>query len=208
MFNSKTLRTLAIAASLFAAGAPASASAATQTASGAATVTVTVPDVIILDYFTSISLALAGQTEGKDHGAYSQASIAGGDQSFAGTGSLTTSTLADASSAGLKGSDVTMTMKNAWAVRGWSTTGKATVSVTGPTTLTKASTSSTIGVSKVQVMVDGALASTASNSISADLKGIQKANATMGDVLMSLNFSNTSVSGDYTGAITITAVTM
>jgi hypothetical protein len=30
----------------------------------------------------------------------------------------------------------------------------------------------------------------------------------MGDVLMSLNFSNTSVSGDYTGAITITAVTM
>ena len=214
MFKNTTLRTIAIAATLLAAGAPASASAivqqeaSTQTATGSSKVTMTVPDVIILDYFTSVNLGLAGQTESHDHGTYAQANIGGGDQSFDGTGALTSGTLADATAAALKGSDVTLTMKNMWAVRGFSTSGKATVSVNGPATLTKSGTSSSIGVSKLQVMLDGADASSASNSISANLKGLQKANATMGDVLMSLNFTNTSVSGDYTGSITITAVTM
>jgi len=208
MFKNPLLRTIAIAATLLAAGIPASASAATQSASGTSVLTVTVPDVIILDYFTSVNLGLAGQTESHDHGTYAQANIGGGDQSFDGTGALTSGTLADATAAALKGSDVTLTMKNMWAVRGFSTSGKATVSVNGPATLTKSGTSSSIGVSKLQVMLDGADASSASNSISANLKGLQKANATMGDVLMSLNFTNTSVSGDYTGSITITAVTM
>jgi len=208
MFKNPLLRTIAIAATLLAAGIPASASAATQSASGTSVLTVTVPDVIILDYFTSVNLGLAGQTESHDHGSYAQANIGGGDQSFDGTGALTSGTLADATAAALKGSDVTLTMKNMWAVRGFSTSGKATVSVNGPATLTKSGTSSSIGVSKLQVMLDGADASSASNSISANLKGLQKANATMGDVLMSLNFTNTSVSGDYTGSITITAVTM
>jgi hypothetical protein len=208
MFKNPLLRTIAIAATLLAAGIPASASAATQSASGTSVLTVTVPDVIILDYFTSVNLGLAGQTESHDHGTYAQANIGGGDQSFNGTGALTSGTLADATAAALKGSDVTLTMKNMWAVRGFSTSGKATVSVNGPATLTKSGTSSSIGVSKLQVMLDGADASSASNSISANLKGLQKANATMGDVLMSLNFTNTSVSGDYTGSITITAVTM
>jgi hypothetical protein len=208
MFKNPLLRTIAIAATLLAAGIPASASAATQSASGTSVLTMTVPDVIILDYFTSVNLGLAGQTESHDHGTYAQANIGGGDQSFDGTGALTSGTLADATAAALKGSDVTLTMKNMWAVRGFSTSGKATVSVNGPATLTKSGTSSSIGVSKLQVMLDGADASSASNSISANLKGLQKANATMGDVLMSLNFTNTSVSGDYTGSITITAVTM
>jgi hypothetical protein len=206
----KSLRTIALGAALFATGvgAPASLTAATQTGIGSSKVTVIVQDVIVLDYFTSINIGLAGRTESHGHGAYSQANIAGGDQSFTGTGSLTTSTIADASSSALTGADVTMTVKNVWAIRGFSTSGKATVSVSGPATLTKAATSSTIGLSKLQVLVDGNSTSTAGKSISADLKGIQNDDVTMGDVLMSLNFANTSLSGDYSGTITITAVTL
>ncbi|NTU92244.1 MAG: hypothetical protein HGA60_10065, partial [Chlorobiaceae bacterium] len=77
----------------------------------------------------------------------------------------------------------------------------------GDSFLRNESSSSSIGVSKLQLRLDGAQASSGGRSVSADLKGIQKLNATMGDVLMGLDFSNTSVSGDYTGTITITAVT-
>jgi hypothetical protein len=210
MSMNHALRTIALGAALFATGAvaPTLLTAATQTANGNSNVTVIVPDVIVLDYFTSINIGLAGRTESHGHGAYSQANISGSDQAFNGTGALTTSTLSDASSSTLNGADVTMTVRNVWAIRGFSPTGKATVSVSGPATLTKPATASTIGVSKLQVMVDGASTSTASTSISANLTGIQKVDATMGDVLMSLNFANTSLSGDYTGTITITAVTM
>ena len=207
MCKNTILRKLALATALLAAGAPATAGAA-QTATGSSTVTVTVPDVIILDYFSSINLALAGQTESHEHSTYSQSAIASGDQSFNGTGYLATANLATASAAALNGSDVTLTMQNVWAVRGFSSTGKATVSVTGPGSLTKSSSNSSIAVSKLQVMVDGAATSTANNSITTNLNGIQKANATMGDVIMGLNFTNTSLSGDYTGSITITAVTI
>ena len=79
MFKNPLLRTIAIAATLLAAGIPASASAATQSASGTSVLTVTVPDVIILDYFTSVNLGLAGQTESHDHGTYAQTNIGGGD---------------------------------------------------------------------------------------------------------------------------------
>lgn len=204
----KTLRNIAFGAALLVTAAQAPARAATQTGTGTSVVTIVVPDVIILDYFTSINIGIAGQSESKGHGVYAQSNIGGGDQTFNGTGALTTGTLADASTAALNGSDITLNMKNVWAVRGFSTSGKATVSVTGPSSLTKAATSSVIGISKLQVMVDGAQASSASNSISADLGGIQKATATKGDVLMNLNFANTSISGNYSGSITITAVTM
>lgn len=204
----KRLRTFTLGAALLVAGIPTTSDAATQTASGTSKVTVVVPDVIILDYFTRINLGLSGQSEQLDHGTYEQTGISGGDQEITGTGALTTSALADASSAALRGASITINLRNVWAIRGFSPTGKATVSVTGPTTLTKALTSSTIGVTKLQVMVDGALASTASNSISANLNGVQKVDSTTGDVLMGLNFTNTYVSGDYTGTITISAVTL
>jgi hypothetical protein len=207
MFKNTPFRAIAIAAALFAAGTPACTQAA-QSVSGISTVTVTVPDVIILDYFNSINLGLAGQAEGHKHDLYSQSNIGGSDQTIDGTGELTTDTLSDANLAALKGSDINLTLKNAWAVRGFSSSGKATVSIDGDGTLKKASSTSTIAVSKLLVMVDGAAAGSAAKSVEANLKGIQKANATLGDVVMGLNFSGTSASGDYTGTFTITAVTM
>jgi hypothetical protein len=207
MFNNP-LRKLAIAATLLATAAPVSAMAATQSVSGSSTVTVSVPDVIILDYFTKINLGLAGQAEKHDHGTYSQADLGTGDQSFEGRGALSSDNLTEAGSALLKGSDVNLTLRNVWAVRGFSSTGNAKVSITGPTTLTQESGSSSIGVSKLQVMVDGEKAENAATSVNTTLKGIQKSNAVMGDILMGLNFTNTSVAGDYTGTVTITAVTM
>lgn len=206
MFKNPLLRTITLAATLLAAGAPSSAQAAQ--ASGSSTVTVTVPDVIILDFFKSINLGLASQTEEHDHGTYEQTGIRGGDQEVSATGALTTNSLVDANTALLQGSDVTLTLKNVWAVRGFSSNGKATVSVTGPETLTNESTSSTIGVSKLLVMVDGAKAADAKQSITANLNGIQKSSATLGDVLLGLNFSRTTVSGNYSGTITISAVTL
>jgi hypothetical protein len=212
MFKNSPFRAITIAAAIFAAGAPSSAqavvAASTQSTSGISTVTMTVPDVIILDYFNNINLGLAGQAEGHKHDLYSKSNIGGSDQTIDGTGKLTTDTLSDANLAALKGSDINLTLKNAWAVRGFSNSGKATVSIDGDGTLKKASSTSTIGVSKLLVMVDGAAAGSAAKSVEANLKGIQKANATLGDVVMGLNFSGTSSSGDYTGTFTITAVTM
>ena len=197
MFKLNSLRTIALAATLFAAGAPAIAGAAT----GQATVTVTVPSMIILDYFSKINLGLASQDEKYDHVTYSKTGVdATGEQTVEGSEALTSGTLAKASSAALNGGDVTLSMKNAWAVRGFSSNGTATVNVSGPESLTNAKAStSTIAVKKLQVS-DG---KTSSNSITTALSGIGK--ATMGDLIMSLNFGNTTVSGDYTGTITITA---
>lgn len=204
----QTIRALAFAAAMLTAGASTPASAATQTGTGYSTITISVPDVIILDYFTSINLGLAGQGESHEHSSYSQSDLSGSDQSIDGSGALTTSTISDADLSALRGTDITLTLRNVWAVRGFSATGKASVSVAGPSTLVKGATSSTIGVSKLQVLVDGASTSSASSSISTNLNGIQKGDATMGDVLMGLNFANTSLAGDYTGTITITAITL
>jgi hypothetical protein len=201
----RKLRFFALSAALLAA---VTQPAYAATGTGYSVVTVTLPDVIILDYFTSINLGLAGHAEVHRQNSYAQSNISGSDQSIDGTGELTTGTLSDASLAALRGTDITLNLRNVWAIRGLSPTGKATVSVSGPLSLTKASTTSTIGISKLKVLVDGASTSSAAASITTNLNGIQKTDATMGDVLIDLNFANTSAAGDYSGAITITAITM
>lgn len=206
MFKNPHLRAIVLAAAMLAASVLVSV-ITSRTASGTSTIYVSVPDVIILDYFNNINLGLVGQTESHGLDSYNQAAIDGRQQTIDGSGELSTVSLADANLAALRGSDITLTLRNVWAVRGFSSSGKATVSIAGDSFLRKESSSSSIGVSKLQLRLDGGQASSGGRSVSADLKGIQKVNATMGDVLMGLNFSNTSVSGDYTGTITITAVT-
>lgn len=206
MFKSPHLRAIVLAAAMLAASVPVSV-IASRTASGTSTIYVSVPDVIILDYFSNINLGLVGQTESHGHDFCNQVAIDGREQTIDGSCELGTASPADANLAALRGSDITLTLRNVWAVRGFSSSGKATVSIAGDSFLRNESSSSSIGVSKLQLRLDGAQASSGGRSVSTDLKGIQKLNATKGDVLMGLDFSNTTVSGDYTGTITITAVT-
>jgi hypothetical protein len=204
----KRLLTILLGAAITAITRPATAPAATQTGTGSSKVTVVLPDIVVLDYFTNINLGLTAQSESHEHASYSKSGIEGGDQTIDGTGELTTGSLADANVAALRGSDITLTMKQVWAIRGFSASGKATVSIVGPSTLTRSATASTIKVSALKVNVFGNPSSSAGASITADLNGVLKTEATTGDVVMGLNFTNTTLSGDYTGTITITATTM
>jgi hypothetical protein len=182
MFKPGSFRTLALGVSLLAAAVPASARADPQIVSGNASLTVSVPDVIILDYFTSINLTQCAVVENQEH-SISPLSILGIDESTPEQKVAPASGYSPGKrSASFNAPDVTVTMKNVWAVRGFSTRGNATVSAIGPAT-------SGIGVSNRQVSASGALDLASGNTISTSLNGIRQENATTGDVLMSRNFA-------------------
>ena len=202
MSRNKTIQAIAIGSALLAAGAPAAGFA--QSTSGSSTVTVSVPDVIILDYFSAIKLGLNGTNEKYDHGTYSSSSdLTGGDV----TGTTIT-TLKDASNSALQGGDTNFTLKNVWAIRGFSKSGQASVSISGPSKLTLGGLSTagtpSIDVTNLKIYLAG---SDITGLTTASLNGLQKTGATTGDVQLGLNFGTASVAGDYSGTITITAAT-
>jgi len=194
----QTLRSAALGAALLAAGASAS-----YGASGETDVTVTMPNIIILDYFDDIHITFTEVDEARLHDSanYTVSAASWADGSYNGDNELTTSNLISSTATGLDGADMTLTLKNTWAVRGLSSDGTATVSITGPTEFVNGASS--IAVSDVQIQ-------TASNEAAASisdvpLNGVPKAKATLGDILMTLNMTDTTLAGDYTGTITITA---
>jgi hypothetical protein len=195
MFKPGWFRSLALGATLLAAVAPASAGAAPQMVNGNASLTVRVPDVIILDYFTSINLAQCAIAEDHGQSFLPLSNIIGDEPSPDGNTARTSGNPTDGRPVAFNYPDVAVTMKNVWAVRGFSTRGNATVSAIGPA-------SSAIGVSNRQLMTEGTHEPVLGNSISTGLNGIRKENATMGDILMSLNFANNP------GFFTIMVVTM
>ena len=193
-------RYILLSASILAAAAPLPAMAANtgQSAAGSSLITVTVPDVIILDYYTKINLNIAGTASGElqDNGTLSlDGSISNSTMSGNGLSTVKTSAMS-----ALNGSAPTFTASNAWAVRGFSATGKAKVTLSGLSELTNSSSS--IQVKNLKAMV-GATDAGDTNGIT--IAGITP---TYGDIQMGLDFSKAKLSGDYTGTLTITASTM
>lgn len=174
-----------------------------QSSKGTAKVTANVPQFIVLHYYSSLTLNFETPTsEALDQGdntmTVSWEGAAAGDQ-------LSTASLMDAKLE-LDGTKTTVKMPNVWAIRGFSQSGNAEVTVTIPSgsdVLSKGE--SKIGMSNVKVN-DG---TNSGSSIKTNLGGIAKSSATFGGIELDLDFSKTNRSGSHTGGqYTITASTI
>jgi hypothetical protein len=169
-----------------------SSPAVAASTSGTTSVTVNVPEFIVLHYHSSIALNFATpDTEALNQGENSL------DVSWEGNSSngaaLSSSNLMNAKLE-LDGSRTTVKLNNVWAVRGFSKSGNATVSITLP--------NDKMVLGSSEILISNAKASdgiTTSGSISTKLNGITKTNATIGGIEMDLDFTNTTLSGTHTG---------
>jgi len=174
-----------------------------ESSSGTAKVTANVPQFIVLHYYSSLTLNFETPTsealdEGDNSMSVSWEGKATGDQ-------LSTASLMDAKLE-LDGTKTTVKMPNVWAVRGFSKTGNAEVTVTIPSGGDVLSNGeSKIGMSNVKVN-DG---KSSGSSIKTNLGGIAKSSATFGGIELDLDFSKTNRSGSHIGGqYTITASTI
>jgi hypothetical protein len=172
------------------------------TTSGTTNVTVTVPEFIVLHYYSSIALNFTTPaSESVDQGSNSMDVT--WDGSTSNGSSLSSSNLIGAKLE-LDGTATTVKLNNVWAVRGFSKSGNATVSITLPGNKMTLGASE-IGISNAQV-TDGTMTG---STITTKLNGITKTGATIGGIRMDLDFSKTTLSGTHTGgSYMITATTI
>jgi hypothetical protein len=203
MTTSNKLKTLLFGALLsVAVSQPASAVALSgSSTSGTADVSATVPEFIILHYYSGISMKFdTPSAEAIDEGTNDKDVSWLGDAT--GGEELAAANLANATLE-LDGTKTTVKLPNVWAIRGFSKTGTALVSVTVPSGKgTLSNGASEIVMSNLMVSDS----STTDSSITTKLNGITKGSATIGNVLMDLNFEKTTRSGLHSGGqYTITA---
>jgi hypothetical protein len=181
-----------------------SAAATGQSTSSQTEISATVPDFIILHYYASLNLNFAtptseSVTEGANNLNVSWSGESSGSQ-------LATGSLLDAKLE-LDGVTKTITIPNVWAIRGFSKTGSAIVTVSVPAdkgVLTSSDGTSKIVMSNVRVSNNSNTGAT----ITAVLNGITRSKATIGNVLIDMNFDQTKKSGLHTGGqYLITATT-
>jgi hypothetical protein len=181
---------------------PASASMMSgRETSGTTDLSASIPEFIILHYYSSIALNFdTPDTEALDEGSNSMKVTWAGETS--GDEKLDPANLMNAKLMGDK-AKTTVKLNDVWAVRGFSKSGNAWVSVSLPND-TMSLKESVIGMSNALVS-DG---TSTEGTISTPLNGITKGNATIGDVQMDLDFSKTNLAGNHAGGkYMITATT-
>lgn len=175
------------------------------TATGTVNVNVSVPPVIIVHYFTAHTITFPETAINQG-----EAASAGWSATFAAASTLTggsdietthTNAFLDSSS-----NVVSVTLPKVWAVRGWSTTGNSTVSVTGtPSTITGPA-GSTITMGSAEVGYGSSYAVSLNNI---PLNGLGWNTATSGNLRFTLDFTNTTRAGSHTGGVlTLTAASV
>jgi hypothetical protein len=202
VMNKKNIRAgLILAASAALSLYPPHARAATKT--GSTTVSIVLPDLIILHYYSALNLTFEQYTQSVNEGSAGTYNVQWTGTTDSG-GSMTTSSIKDV----LPGT-VSMTIPNVWAVRGLSPTGNAQV------TISVLNSQLVAGSSKVSIVTGSGLTEINDNAghsgtvITTPLNGITAANATIGNVKMTLDFSQTKLAGAHTGGqYMITAVTL
>ncbi len=178
-----------------------SSRALAASASGTTNVSVRVPEFIVLHYFSAITMnfdapAAESLNEGSDD--------VNADWNGATDGNGLDAQSLMSASLELDGTATTLKLQNVWAVRGFSTSGNAKITITAAND-TMSNGDSRIKVSNIKVS-DGAQSG---SSITTKLNGIAKDRATTGGIEMDLDFSNTTRAGSHTGAqYTITATTI
>ena len=186
--------------------------AATAAAVGSTAISVTFPDIVILHYVSSIDITFDGTVLSdltEDEGAataysagYSNAfSVAGGLSQGAGIPGVINTWDADASL-------VTVTVANAYAVRGITTSGNIDIVGTGTAAVTNAAATSSVALSNFAVDADqnGAFViGGAGEQIAAP--GMSKATASVGDFRFVMDISAITVPGVHAtgGTYTVTA---
>ncbi|NTV98363.1 MAG: hypothetical protein HGA70_04295 [Chlorobiaceae bacterium] len=180
---------------------PAAVSAATRT--GTTNVSIVLPDLIILHYYSALNLTFEQYSQSVNEGSAGTYNVQWTGTTDSGT-AMTTSAIQDV----LPGT-VSMTIPNVWAVRGLSPSGNAQVSIS----VLNSQLSS--GTSRVNIVTGSGNteindnAGHSGSNITTALNGITAANATIGNVKMTLDFSQTTLAGAHTGGqYMITAVTL
>jgi hypothetical protein len=161
--------------------------------SSTTTVSIVLPDCIILHYYSSLTLNFS---------AYANAVNEGGPNAWnvqwsgaADGGSQLSSSNIQVSQPNL----VSLTIPNAWAIRGLSPSGNAKV------TIAVVNNTLTSGTSKITIQngsgdtVINDNAGHSGASITTSLNGIGTTQATIGNVIMTLDFSQTNKAGAHTG---------
>jgi hypothetical protein len=168
------------------------ASAATQ--NGSCTVSIVLPDCIILHYYAALNLNFSEYTGAVNEGGDNNWNVAWSGAADGGN-QLTTSSIQQ-----VLPDLITLTIPNAWAIRGLSPSGNAKVSVTVVNnTLTSGTSKITIKNGSGDTLIDDN-AGHSGSSITTSLNGITTTQATMGNVRMTLDFSQTNRAGAHTGA--------
>lgn len=172
-----------------------SAVIAAQSSSGTADISATVPDFIILHYYSSLNLNFATPTSEALNEGTNNLNVTWQGES---TGSQLASGSLLSASLELDGAIKTVTIPSVWAIRGFSKSGTASVTVSIPSDkgiLATTDGTSKIVMSNVRVSNNGNTGTT----ITAGLNGITRSRATIGNVLMDMNFDQTKKSGIHSG---------
>ncbi len=180
---------------------PGIVSAATKT--GTTNVSIVLPDLIILHYYSALNLTFEQYTQSVNEGSAGTYNVQWSGTTDSGN-TMTTSSLQNV----LPGT-VSMTIPSIWAVRGLSPSGNAQVSISVLNSqLVSGSSRVTIltGSGNTEINDNAGHSGT---SITTALNGITSDNATIGNVKMTLDFSQTTLSGAHIGGqYMITAVTL
>ncbi|NTW68807.1 MAG: hypothetical protein HGB23_03025 [Chlorobiaceae bacterium] len=203
MRNNKAIRTIALGAALLGlCSISPSANAAPVSQSGTTTTTVTMPEYMVLHYYSAVALNFSATS--------SSASQTGSPLSATWTTLGDTSTTLAASATEVGPSSAKITLKNAWAIAGLSSSGTATVSITGTDfSATRVGSTSKIGVTGYGLAsTNGVSGAVSGATVTTLLRGVTGQTQTVGDVNMTLNFGNTTESGAHAGSFTITAQTI
>jgi hypothetical protein len=163
-----------------------------------------IPDCVILHYYSSIVLNFEDVLQSIDEGGNNKwkASWTGETE---GGGKLSPQNIET-----IVPNIITVTLPNVWAIRGFSSSGSARVTISiANNRLTSGSSKITIAEgTTVNLEIDDN-AGQKGSAISTMLRGIGKSTATIGNVRIPLNFTYTTKSGTYTGGqYKITAETL
>jgi len=170
---------------------PAPLSGASKT--GTTTLSITLPDCIILHYYSTLNLTFEEYSQAVDEGGSGTWNVQWSGAAEGGN-QLSASTIQNV----LPGT-VTMTIPNVWAVRGLSPSGNAKVTLTVVNSqLVSGSSKITILSGSGQTQIDDN-AGHSGTSINTSLNGIAASNATIGNVRMTLDFSQTNMAGAHSG---------
>jgi hypothetical protein len=203
MINWKTLPAMLLCAAI-SLGTAGNAYCEGKSSSGSADISANVPDFIVLHFYSSLNLNFdTPSTEALDEGNNTLNVSWKGETS--GGSELAAGKLMGAKME-LDGTNTTVRIPNVWAVRGFSKDGAASVAVTVPEGKEILSNGeSKILISNVMVTDN----SETGSSIKTRLNGISRSRATIGSILMDLNFDKTNRSGQHSGGqYTITASTL
>ena len=197
-----SLRSIALAAALLGTCVMPSSAKAVVSQSGVTNVTVSMPEYLVLHYYSDVALNFSATS--------ASSSQKGSELSATWTTLGDTEAKLEASATEVGPSSANVTLKNAWAIAGLSSSGTATVSITGTNfTSTRSGSTSQIGVSDYALASSNGVSGAVSGStITTQLRGVSGQTQTRGDVNMKLDFSKTTESGAHSGTFTITAQTI